>query len=254
MAKSILVIEDNQQFLNGAKYFFSKMEEVKVNYAKDYDEAIEFLETMPKPDGIISDCFFPKKTGSSDVSLGMKAIKMLEHSDQTEQRMQETEKAFGNLVNLDDNLKRMLRGHARATMRNRCEEWPIFNATKAVSELSGKDTATKALNEVLQLLTSSGFTEHVEYYREMKEALRRSEANQPLGILIGIGAKELGIPFVLTTSTYHHDILTQPIKDYASSNGWKLIDCRPGKEDDKRLPEFWQNAMEAIKTKGKSRT
>lgn len=43
--------------------------------------------------------------------------------------------------------------------------------------------------------------------------MEESESNQPLGVLIAEEARVRGIPFVLATSTYHHDELTQPIQD-----------------------------------------
>ncbi len=80
-------------------------------------------------------------------------------------------------------------------------------------------------------------------YQILEQAVRRDEANQPLGILIGEQAEALGIPFVLATSTNHHDELTQPIQNYAGRRGWKLVDCSPGSEQDKTNEAYWQRAM-----------
>ena len=54
------------------------------------------------------------------------------------------------------------------------------------------------------------------------------------------------IPFVLATSTYHHDELTQPIASYCSRNKWTLIDCKEYNPNEKVETSFWQRAYEAL--------
>jgi len=69
----ILVVEDREENISAAKNYFSKMENVLVDYAKDYTEAITNLESK-KYNGVISDIFFPQTTGSEERQLGKKLI------------------------------------------------------------------------------------------------------------------------------------------------------------------------------------
>ena len=88
-----------------------------------------------------------------------------------------------------------------------------------------------------------------DYYSALMKAMEESEANQPLGLLVAERADELSLPFILATSTYHHDILTQPVHDYASVKGWTLVDCEPNRGDDKASPEFWERVFSELERK-----
>ncbi|MDO8642769.1 MAG: response regulator [Candidatus Woesearchaeota archaeon] len=91
------------------------------------------------------------------------------------------------------------------------------------------------------------------YRRNLIGAIGKSEENQPLGILVAERAVELGLPLVLTTSTYHHDELTQPIYEYADlSRRWRLIDCGRNSQDDKANPKFWEHTLISLESKAKS--
>jgi|TARA_Y100000310_G_scaffold119750_1_gene118470 DNA-binding NarL/FixJ family response regulator len=73
----ILLIEDNPQFREGANKYFNSRKDIELVYALDYDEAIKELYAEPKIDGAVIDCFFPKKTGSGDISLGKNIVKKI---------------------------------------------------------------------------------------------------------------------------------------------------------------------------------
>jgi hypothetical protein len=72
--KKILVVEDTEENMEAAKAYF-KSKGIEALYAKDYDEAMAILESDSSLEGVITDCFFPKKTGSGDRTLGEKVIK-----------------------------------------------------------------------------------------------------------------------------------------------------------------------------------
>jgi hypothetical protein len=118
---------------------------------------------------------------------------------------------------------------------------PIGKALKQVGELLGEEFAKLAeKNSRVEYLSV------VDNFWVMDLAMRRSENNQPLGILVAEELDKRRIPFVLATSTYHHDILTQPIQDYASKMGWRLIDCEPNLEDEKATRGYWLRAYNAL--------
>jgi len=127
---------------------------------------------------------------------------------------------------------------------------PIFKSIAQVGKTVGKEIATKISINSLGLvytpshLANSNRDKRPDYYGELEKAIKESESNQPLGILVGEEIKKLGIPFVFVTSTYHHDILTQPVCNYINlKNLGSVVDCSPGKEDEKATPEFWERAF-----------
>ena len=73
--------------------------------------------------------------------------------------------------------------------------------------------------------------------------MEKSQDCQPLGIAIAQRASDLGIPFVLVTSTFHHDRLTQPIYEYAERKGWSLID---NVRAEKETVEFWEGGFSSL--------
>lgn len=74
----ILVIEDREEFRVAAKKYFSSVPDVLVDYAQDYDQAMLKLNEE-KYNGTLIDCFFPKKTGSGDISFGVEVCNDLEN-------------------------------------------------------------------------------------------------------------------------------------------------------------------------------
>jgi CheY-like chemotaxis protein len=203
----ILVVEDNSRFREGANKYLSMRGDIRVAYATNYDEAIREIYAEPRLDGAIIDCFFPKIAGSGDLTFGHEAIKRLIASDP--------------------------RGRKTST---------VAKALTKVGDLLGGDFAKFAAKN-----TGVNYSGEVDNYWALEQAMKESESNQPLGILVAERAGELGVSFILATSTYHHDELTQPIQDYASRKGWRLVDCGLNSEHEKETPEFWARAFGELK-------
>jgi len=237
----ILLVEDNPRYANAA----IQQLRPKVNYVvlvRDYSEAID-SSTNPDLDGMIIDCFFPYKTGSGETDLGRELVGRMAKSDPNEVRIQEGLKALGQLVDLEDPVAQK---YARfvADLYYKPDN-VVFRALEQVAKLD-RQTATHAFKETFKL-TYREDRDPKDYYSSLMKAMEESEANQPLGILVAERADGMiGLPFILTTSTYHHDILTQPIQNYASRKGWRLVDCGPNREDDKASPEFWERALREL--------
>ncbi|MFA5992837.1 MAG: hypothetical protein WC796_03975 [Candidatus Pacearchaeota archaeon] len=87
-----------------------------------------------------------------------------------------------------------------------------------------------------------------DYYTDLRTAIEKDEANQPLGILVAELADQLGLPVVLATSTHHHDSLTHPIIAY-SEYKWPLIDCGQNSPNEKATPEFWSRVLNCLEEK-----
>lgn len=202
----ILVVEDNPRFREGTIKYLSTREGIQAVYATNYDEAIREIHPMSCLDGAVIDCFFPKVFGSGDLTLGYEAL----------QRMIETDP----------------RGRKTSS---------VTKALTQVGDLLGRDFAKFAAKNA-----GVNYSGEVDNYWALEQAMKESETNQPLGILVAEKVEELGIPFILATSTYHHDELTQPIQDYVSRRGWRLVDCGPNSEHEKETLEFWARAFDEL--------
>jgi CheY-like chemotaxis protein len=73
----ILIVDDRDNFRSAAEQYFQQRTDVQVAYARDYDEAMESL-LKGEYDGALVDCFFPKKRGSNEITLGIEACDRLE--------------------------------------------------------------------------------------------------------------------------------------------------------------------------------
>tara|TARA_Y100000310_G_scaffold343510_1_gene451496 strand:- start:3210 stop:3839 length:630 start_codon:yes stop_codon:yes gene_type:complete len=207
MTNKILVVEDNLKYAVAAqKYLESR--NLEIACAKDYDDAVNKLTNF-LPNSLIVDCFFPKLTGSKDLSLGYEAVQKMLNSDPEGRK-----------------------------------NTPTTKALRKVGNLLGRDFAKFAAKNA-----HANYSSEVDNYWSIEQAIKENESNQPLGILIAEKAEKLGLPFVLATSTFHHDELTQPIQDYASRKGWTLIDCNPNKEDEKATLGFWERVYSSLEGK-----
>ena len=171
----------------------------------------EAIDKLKNPDfnGVITDCFFPELTGSGNRDLGYEAI------------------------------KRMLDSDSRGR-----KETPTARAITKVGNLLG----TEAVKHIVKNAHAE-YRQEVDLYWALEQAIKEDETKQPLGILIAERSEGLGLPFILATSTYHHDELTQPVQDYVSRKGWKLVDCGPNSENEKETPQFWERAFGELERK-----
>jgi CheY-like chemotaxis protein len=122
-------------------------------------------------------------------------------------------------------------------------ESPLALALRQVSNTVGLEAA----KYIAKISSVSSF---IDGYHAIELAMKESENNQPLGVLLAEKAEELGIPFILATSTNHHGITTQPITDVASAKGWTLVDCAPNREDEKATEGYWRRAYKNLMIKG----
>ena len=242
MAK-ILLVEDNPRYASSAEQYLASRSQ-SIVLAKDYSQAMDRLRN-PEFNGMITDCFFPEKIGSGNIHLGKGLVEKMAKSDPHEIKIAESLESLGQYVDLED---QDARKYARFFAVNLYQpDSPIFKALELVAK-ADKQTATHAFKETFKLIYRENQAPR-DYYSALMKAMEESEANQPLGVLVAEKASELSMPFVLATSTYHHDILTQPVQDYASRNGWKLVDCGPNREDDKASHEFWERAFGELEKK-----
>ena len=242
----ILLVEDNPRYASSAEEYLASRSHF-VALAKDYSQAIDRL-TNPEFDGMITDCFFPENTGSGNTTLGKELVRKMAKSDSRERKIIEGLEVLGQYVDLEDPaMLKYARSLIGTSQERDISQSAIGMALKQVSKL-GKEAATFIAKETLGRAYRENRTPK-DHYGTLMKAIEDSEANQPLGILIAERADELGLPFILATSTYHHDALTQPVQDYASGKGWRLVDCGPNREDDKASPEFWERALSELERK-----
>jgi len=235
----IVIVEDNPKYRAAAESFFDYIHESPV-YAVDHASAIQSL--ADPTDFAMIDCFFPKETGSGDISLGREVVERMAQSDPREMLIREGLKSLEPYVNLNDP---EMAKYARFMAGNNHDS--LIDVIRKMGETFQPVLMTHFVKNAMR----GTYREEQarDYYKALNEAMEQSEANQPLGIEVAEQATSLGVSLVLVTSTYHHDLLTQPVQDYVGRRGWRLIDCNPGR-DEKATPEFWQKAYDALKGVG----
>jgi hypothetical protein len=240
--EKILVVEDNIEFAKAGFEFFRGIG-VSSDWSPDYESAISQLDALTY-DGVISDCFFPRVNGRQDRELGKIVIDRMYSTDQTAKRVDEYERYFSNVLDYNDpELKRIAR-YIGFRSREEPEKNPAALSIRQVGKL-GKEVIGLILKKDARLMFGR-IEDFKDYYTALREAMEKDPANQALGIIVAEKCKNRGIPAVIATSTYHHDVLTQPVQNYCSRIGIPLVDCGPDSPHQKASPEFWKRAYETL--------
>ncbi|MFH1521913.1 MAG: response regulator [archaeon] len=246
MGNKILLVEDNPSYQKIARQYLESQNN-SITLAKDYSEAMGILKKLYF-NGVITDCFFPEITGSNKINLGKELVNRMAKPIHLERKMVQGLEILGQYVDLNDpDMEKYSKFLINTLQETDITENPIVKAIKKVSIL-GKEASTLIAKNSIGMLYREDKSP-TDYHSALMKAMDKSESNQPLGILVAEKADELNLPFILTTSTYHHDILTQPVQDYASKKRWTLVDCGPNKEDEKASPEFWRRAFGELERK-----
>lgn len=252
----ILLVEDNLSYSKAATMALS--DRAQISNANDYETGLSLLTSDPKWDGVITDCFFPEKTGSGKRELGREVIARLTPETQIESAIVAE---LAKYVNLTEELEPLVRRYAIAETNDNPrvdpEKLPPPRAiakvsgvlVEAMGDKLGKEAATKILTNTFSMAYARDNPNARHYGIALRSALEKDEANQPLGVLIAEKATGLGLPVVLATSTYHHDHVTQPIQNEAGRRGWTLVDCAQNKPDEKATPQFWERVFSALEHK-----
>lgn len=244
---SILLVEDNPKFIDGAARFFNGFQRSELSYleyAGDYQRAIDALNQRFFNSAII-DCFFPYASNSDNRVLGNQAIEKMLATDERGKRIEEYERELAPYFHTQDQGVRRIVRYIGSLSR---EQKPVQSSVVQVAKLIGgidKDKLGQILKQDAKWLFK-GIEHFKDHYDELRALISRDPFNQPLGILIAEECEQRGLPFVLATSTYHHDALTQPIQDYCGRKGWTLVDCNQNNPNEKASPEFWQRAYNAL--------
>lgn len=91
MKRIILLVEDNLEALPLARKALLNAEKCKdVVIAKDYDEAIRLLKNNLDIGFVVTDLFFPKKTGSGEITLGLDLLNQAKKQNQKKKQNQQT--------------------------------------------------------------------------------------------------------------------------------------------------------------------
>lgn len=259
--KKILVVEDNVKFQAAAKKFFGKQKGVDVVYAQDYLEAITALENQ-EFSGVITDIFFPAKTGSNDIALGQEALKKMKETLSKDQeaiahRFSEVERMFSHVVEINERVRKVLQADLimayllnknefdssyRSGLRSALARQGKAKATAIVEIMMSDEEIENAENEIFD----SGLERH---YQAIENKMAKSENEQPLGMFVAEKAKAMGIPFVMATSTFHHGEGTHAVHIHVLRKDWpKIVDSNDTKA--KASKEFWAQAFAALKRRG----
>jgi hypothetical protein len=255
----ILLVEDNPEFAEAAIDHLHSRGITYYWFSSDYENAMKFINDQDSNrfTGVISDCFFPRNY-SSDITLGKVAIEKMESSDTVLIYINRFIEEFGKHVNLDDKLRKAVTNLAWHEFYSPSREDKDPSKNRTIKDLalnsktSGKENATRSCNDMMTYEGSSYLRddrEMVKYmgqYDKLREAIKKDPSNQPLGILIADECENRGIPKVLATSSFHHDMLTQPIQTYCALRKWNLVDCSKGRPGEKAQASFWQRAYDSL--------
>ncbi len=242
MAK-ILLVEDNDAYQKAAIEVLNARGHEFV-LATDYVTAKSALSSE-KVKGALIDCFFPYKTDSKDLSLGRETIEKLAQADKAEMRAREAMVKAAEFLDFNDTeVKSAFRKWAYNEY-GVVDKSPIYRVLEEIGRLD-KTVATEIFKENLSLFSNPMSK---DYFPALERAIQASEANQPLGIVVAQEVSDLGVACELVTSTFHHDEITQPIKNYASLMGWELSDCAPGQEEEKGASPFWEKALTNLESR-----
>jgi|SRR3989338_3066862 len=266
----LLVVEDNPLFRDAAQRYFGGKSGVEVDFAVDYTTAMERLNCGSRYDGAIIDCFFPEDAGRVVHLRGDLAVEKLLQIHPEGKILREIE-AYVPLGELEGIFRRNVEKYAYVeaiARRDRmCGDTDENKGTpEHISLLEGLSSISSEISFELKIqivqstFSSWQFYDNYHYSRSIFELLRTirqkystEPSYQPLGILIAEEAEAEGIPFVLATSTFHHDGLTQPICDYQRRNRWpELVDVLSDSEEykvepkGKDTPLFWKEAYEVL--------
>lgn len=254
----LLLVEDQERYREAARSYFSERLEIKVDYASDYQEFRQ-LFFHNNFDGALIDCFFPDNKGTSYNLFGRLVVEEMARDDPAEREARDLLARVKDYIDVTDRtIRRYVKVMARWIPNN--EEFidpstgkeldPFVYLCREFRKVFTKEQLTDYFKEGLRTIFEEKDRHYGAWgddlYQVLLDEMERSEDCQPLGIAVAQQMSDTGVPFVLVTSTYHHDKITQPIQDYASRKGWKLIDCERDRSDDKATVGFWDRAFKSL--------
>lgn len=191
MDKKILIIEDNV-----AEAIYAQAELAKGGFRnfRAVTTLSDGLNAMPEYNAVLSDLFFPAGDEPTE-RYSQRFLPLYEQHKQTR---------FPKLKG---------------------DDFVVLRAVQAVADVFGV-TPQEYVNNVMPRMNTPpyvlkaardslvGVTDSEKYERFLKieEGIRNGTA-LPLGIIASERAKELGIPFVIVTSTHHHDDAFEAVRD-----------------------------------------
>lgn len=263
--RRILLVEDNSD------YFMAALGEadrrgIALDYVPDYACAARLLEGVALGErdlhGALVDCFFPEETGTGKRDLGRQVVERIAgHYPRPGEQAKEVLDRFREIIEVDEELEKYLTRWALAAhgvnLQGGLDTNPTFRAVERVGRVLGREAGAHIAKNSFGMIYRDGSSAAREaaknqprdYYGDLMAAIEADPSNQPLGVEVAERLDEKGIPFVLATSTYHHDSLTQPICDYASKRGWSVLDCGLDRPEEKATPEFWRQAYNELERK-----
>ncbi|MBU2576689.1 MAG: hypothetical protein KKF50_03125 [Nanoarchaeota archaeon] len=187
--KKILVVEDN---LEEAKFALEQIKKFNLEgrLAQDFDSAIQELNNHP--DYVLSDLFFPAGRNINQSHYIERVLPLYENYLSKFQK-----KDKGVLSQAIENVSKVF----QTTPEKYVEEiLPSLNNPKEVVEMSR--------DAVYGIENYSKYKRLVEFIEEIKQG-----KNLPYGYFLAEETKGMNIPTRIITSTNHHDITFEPIRN-----------------------------------------
>ena len=276
MTDTLLIVDDDPKNRAAAQQYFNSAGREGV-IASDYVEAMAILDSGASIDGVLTDCFMPKKAGSGDTQLGGEAITKIvagaygkvaldlaKTSETKEHRRDSIVVGFASLVETTPRLTVQLNNYASYCVIMESDIEPLRGAVGRQARAFGPKRGGESLE---QLLSCGGIYDQEperwatfrswtdidrasHFLDQMRQYLQASESNQPLGFLIAEESAKRGLPTLIVSSAYHHAGHIQAVFDYSERchSRWAVIadqDKAYGRTS-KDEPEAWKHFHEVL--------
>jgi CheY-like chemotaxis protein len=262
--KKLLIVEDNPMFWQAAEDFLKSVTDFEVIHAWDYEEAMTVLAD-DSISAVIIDCYFPRKTGSADITLGQEAINLMQTKITAEQakvlkKADEWVKKFSERIKLTEKLEKLIRVYVMVNYlctpkdAERSEELDLNRLFASSVRKVQADNGSEKLESYLSSFLGHDM-ENFEneffgreagldaHYNALTQKMTESANEQPLGVLVAEKVAGMGKRFVLATSTFHHAAGTHAIHVHAVKMHWpKIVDGK-----DKASQKFWAEAYNIVR-------
>lgn len=207
MNKKILLVEDRLDAIPFAMIALGEHLACNVLVAKDYDEAIEILERYPEISFVVTDLFFPKKTGSNDISLGLDILNQAK-----EEWIKENDPSLGKLFQklttfekLEEELlitDEMLNKYSQNGEKYSEDFKKRFFLTCGLREELVNEGIIIGYVPMIHLIQK--IHEKISEMKILHDKMGQDEHQQGLGVLVAQKAIEMGKKVLMVSSMYHH--------------------------------------------------
>lgn len=243
--KKLLLVEDNPKYLENA---LKVLPSEGLIVARNYEEA---RSRIGSADLVISDLFYRENEAGSSEEIGERAIERIKYGFVKDYIDRMNAGLVSRGLKPSERLEKCfyVLGLTQRAVISRAQlndGSGILDCLKIMGEEGPEKLEEMIRNHCIvegawQKKLEEGLDNEMSSLREyMKESLD----NYPLGYLVYEEAEILGKPAILATSLRHSHRAAGPIIASARRRGWKILEGEDGNKDS---PEYWIKALNLLK-------